>query len=104
MNVSEPQSVLHGAGAVGISISADEVLEQNFRVLEIRGLVVIGLPVNEPESIPEVLEPPDELLEVCMSQIGTGMFEEILVLLDELLSTQPAVLIEQVDLEELPLV
>jgi hypothetical protein len=64
-------------------------LKDKFRVLEIRGGVVVGLTVDTGQSLLEVFEPPNEALEVFV-------FEEELVLLDQFLSTQLHILIEKV--------
>lgn len=65
-DLSDPDGVLHGAAALRVGVSADEVLEENLGVPEVGGLVVVGLPVHKLKSILEVLVPPDEPLEVCI--------------------------------------
>lgn len=81
--------VLHGGWRIWINIPINEVLQNQLGVLEVTGGVIVGLPVDLGQSLLEVLLPPDIPLEILV-------FEEILVLLDQLLGPEPAVLIEQV--------
>ena len=48
----------------GVHVPVDEVLQHDLGVLEVGGLVVVGLPVHAVERLGEVLGPPDEPLEV----------------------------------------
>ena len=64
-------------------------MKDKFRVLEIRGRVVVGLTVDTGQSLFKVFEPPNKALEVFV-------FEEELVLLDQLLGAELHILIEQV--------
>jgi len=56
--------------------------------------MIIGLTMNACKGLLKVLVPPDETAEIIM-------LEEILILFHKLLSTQPAVLIEEVDFGDL---
>lgn len=84
----------HGRLGGRVHIPIDEVLQQQLGVLEIGGGVVVALPVDLRESLSEVFVPPDPPLD------GGGL-EDILVLLDELLGAEVAVLVEEVDFEDL---
>ena len=57
-------SDIQGKSLVWISVSSDEILEDEFRILEIWLFVVVGLSVDSGESFLEVFVPPDESLEV----------------------------------------
>ena len=68
-------------------------------------MVVVGLSRHLPYSLSQILLPPDESLEVFgLENKNTFMLEQVLVLLYELLASEPAVLVEQVDFEHLLLV
>lgn len=58
--------MLHGVVAAGVAIAADEVLQEQLGVLEVRGLVVVGLAVDLGEGVLEVVVPPDEAADVCV--------------------------------------
>ena len=100
--VSDDASLgFHGRSSVGVDVSVDEVLEKELGVLEITGLVIVGLSVNFVQCFLEIFSPPHELLDVYMSDEFTWVSEEVLVLLDQLLSPEVAVLVEEVGLEDL---
>jgi hypothetical protein len=71
-----------------IGVPSKEILEDDFRVSEIRGVVVIGLSVNSGEGVLEVSRPPVVLLDI-------RVLEEVGVLLDQLLSSDITVFIEE---------
>lgn len=67
--------------------------------------MVVGLAVHLRQGLLQVLVPPHEALDVCDNQlVRTLVLEQILVLLDQLLSPEPAVLVEEVDFGDLRLV
>ncbi len=47
-----------------IGVSSNEVLENQFRVGEVSGIVIISFSVNSGKGLLEVFEPPDESFEV----------------------------------------
>ena len=47
-----------------ITVSSDKILKNQFRILEIRGIVVICGSVNFHKSFSEIFEPPNELFDV----------------------------------------
>jgi hypothetical protein len=49
---------------VWIAVPADEILEDDFGVLKVRGMVIIGLTVDSEQCLLIVLEPPDVALDV----------------------------------------
>lgn len=85
---------LHGRLIFRVDISIDEVLKEEFRVLEVTGLVIIALAIDLAHGIGEVSFPPDKPLNIWR-------VEEILILLDEFLRTKVAVFVKEVDLEDL---
>jgi hypothetical protein len=77
-----------------ISVATNEVLEEQFRVSEIAGIVLEALSVGAHESLLEISGEPNPLLHV----LGV---EEGLTLADKLISTHLHVLVEQVAAENL---
>ncbi len=73
-------------------VPLDEVLEHQFGVGEVRGLVVVGLSVDSFEGFLEVLLEIDILLEVVA-------LEHVFVLLEEILGSLCYELVEEIDLE-----
>jgi len=77
-----------------VRVSTDEILKEKLGVCEIRGIVIEGLSVTTNEGLLQVSGPPDPLFHLITS-------EEVLTLLDELISAELDVLIEQVATEDL---
>ena len=77
-----------------IGVSTDEVLEEELRVGEVRGIILEGLSVAAHQSLLEISGPPDPSLHLVSS-------EEMLTLLDELVSAKLNILIEEVTAENL---
>ena len=48
-------------------VSSDEVLEQKFRILEIRGIMVVGLSVDSAESFLKIFEPVNEFSDIYIA-------------------------------------
>ena len=53
-------STRKGEGLGRVSVSSDEILEEEFRILEIGGFVVVGLSVDSAEGFLKVFEPENE--------------------------------------------
>jgi len=96
----EQQSIVRtgeGEGLSGVGVSSDEILEEEFRILEIGGFVVVGLSVDSAEGFLKVFEPENESSDIVV-------FQKVFVLFNEFLGSELNVFIEQVDLQELSLV
>ena len=71
-------------------MSSDEVLQDQLRVLEVAGVVVICLSVHAFKRFLQVSSPVDVLLHVVV-------FEQVAVLLDQFLRSDVTVLVKQSD-------
>lgn len=95
---------IHGRFGAGINISVDKVLQNQLWVFEVTGMVVIGLSVNFSQSLSQIFLPPDKFLEVLIKKNLTFMLEQILILFNELLTSEPAVFIKEINFKHLLLV
>ena len=112
----EQQSIVRsgeGEGLSGVAVSSDEILEEEFRILEIGGFVVVGLSVDSAEGFLKVFEPENEssdiysdnkLFLIICNRKYTVVFQKVFILFNEFLGSELNVFIEQVDLQKLSLV
>lgn len=61
-----------------VDVSVDEILENQFWVLEVTCVMVVGLSGNLSQSVSQILLPPNEFLEVCLNlkiylHVGTSI-------------------------------
>jgi hypothetical protein len=68
----EPCLAVHGGLGAGVDVAVDEVLEDNFGILEVGDGVVVALPVDLGEGLLEVFNPPDRALDVCVREDVPG--------------------------------
>jgi len=64
-----------------VTVSFDEVLENDFRILEIGSIVIVGLSMDTDQSLFQILEPPHEFLDILV-------LHQILILIDEFLGSK----------------
>ena len=81
------RKLLHRRVIIGIDVPVNEILEQQFGIFEIAGLVVIALPIDFSHGLSEISFPPHKLLNIRGVQ-------EILVLLDEFLRAEVAIFVK----------
>jgi hypothetical protein len=96
----EQQSIVRageGESLRGVAVSFDEILKEEFRILEISGFMVVGLSVNSAEGFLKVFEPENKSSDIIV-------FQKVFVLFNEFLGSELNVFIKQVDLQKLSLV